>query len=254
MLQPAGTEVAEPARPGDVYVNLTQGTYYVHRIGPSGRPRYGDGLLGSSSIDDGVRSWDDRRGDKVPAADFTTGNLKKFGLRLLQRYLPDLTLEPGQRVLFKVSGATPLQDITTGSTPSARLPKQEEPLKLPIGPLAEPAKIRKLADDMTAKISERLDPAIGQQNYTARRARIASGIREEGLRLAKLQAAMYAYADALEAGTIPGVQYSGDAGGSDILRLSDRATFDELFTLVRYRMDRGNRPRHTHMGRAACAR
>jgi len=63
-------------------------------------------------------------------------------------------------------------------------------------------KLRGLADNMTIQIDEKLNPAIGNQNWTQRRARIANRIREDGLRLEKVQYALYAIADLCEHHTL----------------------------------------------------
>lgn len=67
----------------------------------------------------------------------------------------------------------------------------------------KPEKLRMLADGMTAKIEEKLNPAVGEQNWTARRAAMAASIREDGQRLEKVQYMLYGMADAIEAGTLP---------------------------------------------------
>lgn len=84
----------------------------------------------------------------------------------------------------------------------------------PRGPSSE--RLRELADNMETKIQSKLDPAIGRQNYTRRRAGIAAGMREDGYRLQRIQAARRKMADAIDAGTLPdclaGVYSEADLG------------------------------------------
>ncbi len=60
-----------------------------------------------------------------------------------------------------------------------------KPHQLPNLKLAE--KLEKLAAGMQKTIDNKLNPAIGNQNITARRSRIAAGMREEGEKLAVIQ-------------------------------------------------------------------
>lgn len=64
-------------------------------------------------------------------------------------------------------------------------------------------KIRALAAGMDKEIDQKLNPAIGDQNPTARRIRIAEGMRKDGENLQLTQAALNAIADQVEAGTVP---------------------------------------------------
>ncbi|CCQ65128.1 hypothetical protein CWATWH0402_1007 [Crocosphaera watsonii WH 0402] len=56
---------------------------------------------------------------------------------------------------------------------------------------------------MQSQIDNKLNPAIGQQRPTRRRARIAASMREDGEKLALIQAWLYVMADALDEGTLP---------------------------------------------------
>lgn len=71
--------------------------------------------------------------------------------------------------------------------------------------LRQAAHLRKLADGMQKQIDTKLDPAIAHQNVTARRARIADGMRAEGEALEVIQRKLRGLADMWESGTIPEV-------------------------------------------------
>ncbi|NQZ63689.1 MAG: SAM-dependent DNA methyltransferase, partial [Crocosphaera sp.] len=83
------------------------------------------------------------------------------------------------------------------------LPLQDTPTKLRYPNPKKAKKFRDLADRMQSQIDNKLNPAIGQQRPTRRRARIAASMREDGEKLALIQAWLYAMADALDEGTLP---------------------------------------------------
>jgi hypothetical protein len=64
-------------------------------------------------------------------------------------------------------------------------------------------KLDKLAATMQTTIDSKLHPAIGQQNITARRSRIATGMREEGEHLALIQRLLEGLAQSHRTGTCP---------------------------------------------------
>lgn len=64
-------------------------------------------------------------------------------------------------------------------------------------------KLDKLAATMQKTIDSKLHPAIGQQNITARRSRIAAGMREEGERLAVVQRWLEGLSQSHRTGTCP---------------------------------------------------
>jgi protein-L-isoaspartate O-methyltransferase len=64
-------------------------------------------------------------------------------------------------------------------------------------------KLRDAADAMQPRIDAKMDPAIGHQNLTARRARIARGMREEGRALEAVQRCLRHLAELHERGTVP---------------------------------------------------
>jgi hypothetical protein len=82
------------------------------------------------------------------------------------------------------------------------------------------AKFEKLAASMEKTIQAKLNPAISQQNITARRARIGSAIRAEGQRLALVQNWLEQLAQCHHNGTCP-AQF---AGIINRLQLMDFAT------------------------------
>lgn len=64
-------------------------------------------------------------------------------------------------------------------------------------------KLEKLAAGMQKTIDNKLNPAIGQQNITARRSKIAAGMREEGRKLAVIQRWLEGLAQAHRNGNCP---------------------------------------------------
>jgi hypothetical protein len=79
-------------------------------------------------------------------------------------------------------------------------------VRLPNLKLAE--KLEKLATGMQKTIDNKLNPAIGQQNITARRSRIAAGMREEGRQLEVVQRWLEGLAQSHRNGTCP-AQFAG---------------------------------------------
>jgi hypothetical protein len=77
------------------------------------------------------------------------------------------------------------------------------PLRFPNPRKAE--KLRDLADSMNSQIEEKLHPAIANQRSTARRARIARSIREDGEKLQQIQSWLYAMAEAADIGVLPDI-------------------------------------------------
>ncbi len=98
------------------------------------------------------------------------------------------------------------------------LPLQDTPTKLRYPNPKKAQKFRDLADKMQSQIDNKLNPAIGQQRPTRRRARIAASMREDGEKLALIQSWLYAMANALDEGTLPRI-------------LSDISTKTQLSTL-----------------------
>lgn len=70
---------------------------------------------------------------------------------------------------------------------------------------ADSSKLRHLALAMQLLIDEKRNPAISQQNLTARRSRIASGMAADADYLEETQAALRGMADAIDAGTLPAI-------------------------------------------------
>jgi hypothetical protein len=69
-------------------------------------------------------------------------------------------------------------------------------------------KLEKLAAGMQKTIDNKLNPAIGQQNITARRSKIAAGMREEGRQLEVVQRWLEGLAQSHRHGTCP-AQFAG---------------------------------------------
>jgi phospholipid N-methyltransferase len=63
-------------------------------------------------------------------------------------------------------------------------------------------KLLKIADNMQKTIDNKLNPACGNQNYTARRARMAGSMMEDGYKLEKIQRVLYGLSDMWRNGTI----------------------------------------------------
>lgn len=57
------------------------------------------------------------------------------------------------------------------------------------------ASLREAGDRLTKQIDKKLNPAISKQNHTPRRARIAAGMFEDGVRLSKIKQALHGLAD-----------------------------------------------------------
>ena len=89
----------------------------------------------------------------------------------------------------------------------------------------EPQKLRDLAEGMQAKIDDNLNPAIGQQNPTRRRAGIASNMVKYGWYLESIQHGLLALADNSEAGTLPEILW-GVTTRKGLEHLHDRKEAD----------------------------
>lgn len=64
-------------------------------------------------------------------------------------------------------------------------------------------KLREVADGMEKAIEGKLNPAIGNQNQTARRARIAASMRQEGYQMQEVQRILRLLADGHEQSSLP---------------------------------------------------
>ena len=102
------------------------------------------------------------------------------------------------------------------------LPQQDTPTKLRYPNPKKAQKFRDLANQMQSQIDNKLNPAIGQQRPTQRRARIAASMRKDGEELALIQAWLYSMADALDKGRLPRI-------------LSDITAKTQLLTLARFK-------------------
>src|SRR6202040_449138 len=107
------------------------------------------------------------------------------------------------------AGGTLSQPPPESSTPSPGSPEYEALRKRvaalePSGAHAGSADaLRKQADTLTGQIEAKRNPAISQQNPTARRARIAEGMSQDADYLEKVQRHILAVSDAAVAGTLP---------------------------------------------------
>jgi hypothetical protein len=228
--------------------------------------------LASAVIHNGERVFNPTVNDEVyseisniPAPDLTEANIRKWGMRLLTKYLdasqeridlidPVTALEigskgyrihehtmekarskdykkptvprpaPGARLLYRSKASYPWEDVTAGTEP-AHLRPPPVPRKFiepegELGPLADPRKLRALADGMEKAIQEKLHPAISQQRVTARRAGIGASMEQDARYMQKIQTALRVLADAIVAGDAP----------KSLLRISSRAAMEDLFS------------------------
>jgi hypothetical protein len=97
-----------------------------------------------------------------------------------------------------------------------------QPARIPNLKLAD--KLDKLAATMQKTIDSKLHPAIGQQNITARRSRIAAGMREEGEHLALIQRLLEGLAQSHRTGTCP----------PQFAKIDNRKQLADLATLRRW--------------------
>lgn len=79
-------------------------------------------------------------------------------------------------------------------------------------------RLRRLADQMDSAIEAKRNPAIAQQNVTARRSRIAESMGKDADRLERIQQGLRAIAEAHEAGDLP----------PELLKVSNRAQVEEI--------------------------
>jgi hypothetical protein len=95
--------------------------------------------------------------------------------------------------------------LQPGSAQSNNLPAivhpRPQPAQIPNLKLAD--KLDKLAATMQKTIDAKLNPAIGRQNITARRSRIAASMREEGEQLVLIQRWLEGLAQSHRTGTCP---------------------------------------------------
>jgi hypothetical protein len=110
--------------------------------------------------------------------------------------MPRTIDNPAQMNIFEI--VAPSSQVEP--TPVVWHPRPQ-PKPIPNLKLAE--KLEKLAAGMQKTIDNKLDPAIGRQNITARRSRILRSMREEGERLATIQRWLEGLADSHRNGTCP---------------------------------------------------
>lgn len=122
-----------------------------------------------------------------------------------------------------------LSELAGFSSSEPKAERQAQPK--PSSDLA--AKFREMADAMEKAIQEKLNPAIGRQRPTARRARIAEGIRQTGYKMQKLQAALRALAKAHEAGNVPAILGQARTRAQVADLLADRETRAALEFLIK---------------------
>jgi hypothetical protein len=103
----------------------------------------------------------------------------------------------------------------------------EHPRPVPVLNLKLAEKLEKLAAGMQKTIENKLNPAIGQQNITARRSQIAKGMREEGERLATIQRWLIGLATAHRNGMCPDL----------FMKIVNRKQLEDFATINRWRED-----------------
>lgn len=94
---------------------------------------------------------------------------------------------------FVESGNIP--NLFTNNLNNNRLPTAKD--------LKKAESLLKLAEKMQCQIDNKLNPAIGQQRPTRRRASIAASMREDGERLLQIQSWLRAIAEQLKQGSLP---------------------------------------------------
>lgn len=97
-------------------------------------------------------------------------------------------------------------------------------------PAAQVSKLRRVADDLQKQIDAKLDPAISNQNPTARRARIADSMRKDGQRLERVQQALRGIAEAGAAGTLDPI----------LAKVDTKAVVEDLLTYKDFPAPGGN--------------
>jgi Methyltransferase small domain len=131
-------------------------------------------------------------------------------------FMPTTIHNPAQLKLdlFVLQPASPLAEIPAF--------QHSQPISSHNLKLAE--KLDKLAATMQKTIDSKLHPAIGQQNITARRSRIAAGMREEGERLAVVQRWLEGLAQAHRTVTCP----------DRFAKIDSRKKLEDLATIRRW--------------------
>jgi hypothetical protein len=109
--------------------------------------------------------------------------------------MPRTLVNPAQLSIFQIVAPSHIDSSLEIQHP------RPQPKPLPNLKLAE--KLEKLAAGMQKAIDNKLDPAVGRQNITARRSRIANSMREEGERLATIQRWLEGLAQSHRSGTCP---------------------------------------------------
>jgi hypothetical protein len=99
------------------------------------------------------------------------------------------------------------------------------PQPLPNLKLAE--KLEKLAAGMQKTIDNKLNPAIGNQNITARRSRIAASMREEGQKLAVIQRWLQGIAQSHRSGNCPDL----------FAKINNRKQLEDLATIHNWQQE-----------------
>ena len=98
----------------------------------------------------------------------------------------------------------------------------------PVIDTAKAARFNKMADTLQKTIDAKLDPGVSHQNLTARRARIAAGMREQGEALQALQAKLRAVAAQIENGTLPD-SLEGIKNKKQLEYIWDAAKYEEKY-------------------------
>lgn len=165
-----------------------------------------------------------------------------------RKALPSPTSPPGKADTILSHRETIKQALSEGKpVPESVLkdyPDLAKPEKAPVSPTEEIAaapekeaapkpeekpdsritKFRELADKMQKQIDEKRSPAIGQQNITARRARIAASMGKDADYLEKRQTILQGMADAIESGTLP----------DSLQNITTKAQIDDFIRLSRF--------------------
>jgi hypothetical protein len=120
------------------------------------------------------------------------GKIQEQTVDILDEFISSMDVKDGQIILLQIRNYISENQINYNKQ------VQSKELRTKVDNKVKASKFRKLADDMEKTIHSKINSAIGQQNPTRRRARIAGHMYEEGERLREIQAILRGMADALD--------------------------------------------------------
>ena len=113
--------------------------------------------------------------------------------------------EPAPQAAAKAGAKPDLRELSVDELKArvAELERRKAAEKEPAQSKSMASSLRKIADAMEPTIQQKLNPAIANQNVTARRSRIAGGMAAEGARMQRVQQQLRTLADMHESGNVP---------------------------------------------------